>query len=376
MKIATIWNTYGNYHIARVNAISTAFPESEIVCLSHCTSQEDYPFFNINPEKYEYTPVVKGDASELTFISSFTLALKLLWYYRPNLVLSCGYERPETLASVIYSKQAKAKTFVFAVNQIFDKKRNKLVEAIKSLYLRFFDGFCVGGFTHLAYLKALGISEQKISLGYNCVDNSKISTLSAQFRATNRRIAPLENYFLCVSRLVKKKNIPTLIKAYNLYRQSLSYDSQPWKLLICGDGELKDEISTQVFADSLSNHVTLLGRVDNFERLVNYYTFAKALILPSNQSEQWGLVVNEAMAAKVPVLVAKQCGCSQHLVKEGINGFTFDGNSVEELANCMTWMHQNQHLIASMGENSWQIVQQYSPETFANNIKSLYESLD
>ena len=52
--------------------------------------------------------------------------------------------------------------------------------------------------------------------------------------------------------------------------------------------------------------------------------FAKndVLILPS-LIEPWGLVVEEALYFGLPVLVSDRCGSSE-LIKNGINGFTFD----------------------------------------------------
>ena len=55
----------------------------------------------------------------------------------------------------------------------------------------------------------------------------------------------------------------------------------------------------------------------------------------ASASEQWGLVVNEAMAAGLPVIVSERCGCAPDLVREGVNGLTFDPCDVAELAGLM-----------------------------------------
>ena len=49
----------------------------------------------------------------------------------------------------------------------------------------------------------------------------------------------------------------------------------------------------------------------------------------ASTTEQWGLVVNEAMAAGLPVLVSERCGCASDLVAHGINGLLFDPYDVE-----------------------------------------------
>ena len=55
------------------------------------------------------------------------------------------------------------------------------------------------------------------------------------------------------------------------------------------------------------------------EELCLYYGLASALVMPSD-TETWGLVVNEAMASGLPVIVSKGCGCATSLVQDGKNG--------------------------------------------------------
>ena len=121
--------------------------------------------------------------------------------------------------------------------------------------------------------------------------------------------------------------------------------------------------------------VQMVGVVDQLDDAVRYYAFCKAFVLASNMSEGWGLVVNEAMAAGVPVLVSKQCGCSGDLVRNGRNGFTFDGNSVQELADRMLWLHLKEPELAQMGRESKAIVSEYSPNHFARNVVDLYRAI-
>lgn len=374
MKIVTIWTTYGAYHLARVRAIIDVFTDASVTCFSHCASDRiEYPFFKDVFSNHEV--IVDRDAAELDFKTSFQNTFQLLSRYQPDLILTCGYERSESLAAVVYSKINPTKVFLMLDNQIDDSPRKWLIERTKSLYLQLFDGFLIGGNTHLDYLKHLGVASNKVAFGYNCVDNDAIALLSKKIRQTD--LPPDTRYFLCVSRLIEKKNIPTLLNAYAIYKQSVldSGDRQPWQLKICGDGELKPTLIAQISAMNLSENVSLVGQIDDLEQLVRYYTLATAHILPSHHNEQWGLVVNEAMAARLPVIVSKQCGCSQHLVEDGVNGFRFDGYSADELATHMLWMHNNQNMLPDMGEKSWGIVQRYTPNHFAQNVKTLYESV-
>lgn len=62
-----------------------------------------------------------------------------------------------------------------------------------------------------------------------------------------------------------------------------------------------------------------------------YYHAAAALVLPSLYGETWGLVVNEAMASGIPVLVSRKCGSSETLVRDGVNGFLFDPDNIRSI---------------------------------------------
>jgi glycosyltransferase involved in cell wall biosynthesis len=106
-----------------------------------------------------------------------------------------------------------------------------------------------------------------------------------------------------------------------------------------------------------------------YDTLPAYYGLASAFILPS-VIEPWGLVVNEAMAAGLPVLVSERCGCAQDLVQRGRNGFTFDPCDIEDQASLMlrlSSMPETQR--SAMGLASQEIISRWTPELFAQNLE-------
>jgi glycosyltransferase involved in cell wall biosynthesis len=74
------------------------------------------------------------------------------------------------------------------------------------------------------------------------------------------------------------------------------------------------------------------------------------------------------MLARLPVIVSKRCGCVSELVKEGVNGFSFDPNNELKLTKLMQGFVNGSYNIKSMGEASFAIVRKHSPSVIAQNI--------
>src|SRR5207244_4064698 len=102
------------------------------------------------------------------------------------------------------------------------------------------------------------------------------------------------------------KNLPRLLEAFAGYRR-LAGDAA-WELVLLGDGPLRPELVALLKDLELDGHVLLPG-FKQYDELPAYYGLAGAFIHAST-TEQWGLVVNEAMASGLPVLVSDRCGCA------------------------------------------------------------------
>jgi 1,2-diacylglycerol 3-alpha-glucosyltransferase len=103
------------------------------------------------------------------------------------------------------------------------------------------------------------------------------------------------------------------------------------------------------------------------DQLISYFANAGCLVHASIE-EQWGLVINEAMAAGLPALVSNRCGCAEDLVIEGSNGFTFDPHKPEALTQLMLRMSSSNVDRAAMGRAALQHIQKFSPSYFADGL--------
>ena len=172
-------------------------------------------------------------------------------------------------------------------------------------------------------------------------------------------------FFLASSRFVPQKNLPGLLDAYAAYRRAAGPDA--WKLVLLGDGPLRAELTAQIAALDLAGDVTLPGFVQ-YDALPAYYGLAGAFVHAATR-EPWGLVVNEAMAAGLPVLVSERCGCARDLVANGENGWRFPPEDTAGLCALLTWTAASEpSALAAMGAASERRVAGWSPAAFAENL--------
>jgi len=104
-----------------------------------------------------------------------------------------------------------------------------------------------------------------------------------------------------------------------------------------------------------------------YEELPVYYALAKAFVHPST-TEQWGLVVNEAIASGLPVIVSERCGCVPELV--GDNGFTFDPLNEDELtARLLDMTSLSDDERRRLEDASYRIAANVAPERFGEALE-------
>jgi glycosyltransferase involved in cell wall biosynthesis len=207
--------------------------------------------------------------------------------------------------------------------------------------------------------------EDAIFVGYDVVGNDtfhpqKIRTLPVPVKRP---------FFLAINRFVGKKNLLFLLIAYSKYLQQ--FQDAAWDLVLCGDGELRSQIEQKISDLNLQDYVHLTGFLQQ-EQMLPYFAHAKCFIHASIQ-EQWGLVVNEAMASGLPVLVSNRCGCYEDLIVEGVNGFGFDPENLQQLTDLMLKISSDDVDLQKMGDRALEHIQNFSPDRFARGLMQAVE---
>lgn len=184
--------------------------------------------------------------------------------------------------------------------------------------------FLVIGSRNREYYRSFGVPDEKLFWAPYAVDNEWFALPHTERAAARDRIrsrlgvAPDTILFASSAKLIARKRPLDLVDAVAALRDR-GVDAHA---LFIGDGEERPAIERRATGHGILSAVTIAGFVNQRE-LPSWYAAADTLVLPSDSRETWGLVVNEAMAAGLPVVVSDAAGCSPDLVREGENGFTY-----------------------------------------------------
>ncbi len=136
-------------------------------------------------------------------------------------------------------------------------------------------------------------------------------------------------------------------------------------LLVVGSGPLTDALQAQAMRQGVETH---FAGFRQGSALAEYYFAADALVLASSD-DPWGLVVNEAMSAGLPIVASDACGAALDLVQDGINGFVFATGQAESLERALSGLLRSDR--ASMGAASQSMIASWTPLQSAQNLGSI-----
>lgn len=304
---------------------------------------------------------------------------------QPDAVCVSGWAFPASLAALVWAVNHKRPVIMLSESNEFDEPRSALKEFIKEKVVALTSSGLAGGTPQRAYLRKLGLPPDRIFLGYDVVNNDYFSQKASEIRRLRNGTAPdggngqgaetvnsgdpcipASPFFLASARFGGKKNLVRLVEAYASYRRHARKHAPVWELVIAGDGEQRPQIEAAISRCGVAKFVHLAG-ARSYSDVPLFYALASVFIHAST-TEQWGLVVNEAMASGLPVLVSRRCGCAADLVKESRNGFTFDPYATADLTRLMLQMASGQCDLAAMGQASQKIIAEWSPMRFAEGL--------
>jgi glycosyltransferase involved in cell wall biosynthesis len=373
-KLAIFFDRFGPYHIARIGAVARQF---DVLGVEFFGVSDAYAWDRVDVgEAFDRNTLFAGkQRPEVTASQLYRAIAAQLSAYGADVVAVPGWAHTGSLAAMLWCGQNNTPVIMMSETSKKDFKRSYWKELPKRRIVSQCSAGLVGGPEHRAYLASLGLSEDRIFLGYDVVDNEHFREGAYQVRREDdkkraKRNLP-ETYFLASCRFIPKKNLPRLIMAYKTYRQQVP-SHEAWDLVLLGDGEERTFIERKIQTLDLTDVVHMPG-FKQYHDLPAYYGLAGAFVHASTR-EQWGLVVNEAMAAGLPVLVSDRCGCAGSLVEHGSNGFVFDPYNIDALAEAMLVIASDSDARQRMGARSKDIIREWGPDRFGSGMQKAVKS--
>jgi glycosyltransferase involved in cell wall biosynthesis len=332
------------------------------------------------------------------------------WKLRPDVALLPSYDHwPLALNAAM--RLTNTRVVMMNDTHAGTARARGLKAAFKRRVVAGFHAGFVAGAPQRRYFASLGLPSERIFTGYDAVDNDYFACRAEEIRERKEEVKCQydlpERYFLSLGRFVAKKNLSALLRAYRMFLDSNG--AGPVHLVMVGSGE--EEVKLRCLCQTLRLPVydkIMAGTNDRKARMrdippgVHFYGFrqikenpvfyalAEAFVLPS-MWEEWGLVVNEAMASGLPVIVSETAGCAEDLLKPPLpatpatppkdsfggntpagvdvrqNGIVFNPNSDAALAQALLTLTAAPALREAMGKSSRIIVESFSCAAFARS---------
>lgn len=319
----------GPYHHSRLvsAALHTGF---KLVVLETRPNSTEYSWdFNTGSAPYS---VVKLEGAQTSEIDPPPNILKrqlhfIINTYRPVNIVIVGWADPAYLTLLALSYIYSIPCTVISDSRSSDSSRNFILESIKKFLLKGVSSALVAGTESRQYIESLGLPSAAIFQPWDVVDNSYFQ--NATLASSSRDLSHLSSPFICVGRFIPEKNHAFLLDVYHRY-QAQGGNRQ---LLLVGDGPLYNHL-VQKCNQLPDCSKVIFYPFTQLQDLTAIYKSSHALILCSIK-DTWGLVVNEAIASGIPVIVSSACGCSTDLLEHTLSGYVFSPTNSAELLNCI-----------------------------------------
>ncbi len=370
--VSVCYTNFGPYHLARLRALAARLGRSggRLLAVEVAGQERRYPWSRVSgSETFEWVTLFPGRAMEAIAPADCVRAMRrFLDRERPDALGIVGYSRPESMAALKWALRRDRPSILLSESQEIDHPRVWWKEAVKRRRVARFSSALVGGPRHRDYLVKLGMSPARIALGNNAVDHDAFARRADAARRSpeSRAGLPHRPYFLATNRFVPEKNLIRLVEAFARYRADASGD-QTWDLVLCGDGPASGEVDRTIREVGLPGAIHRPGFLQE-DAMAPWLAHASAFVHPSLM-EPWGLVVNEAAACGLPLLVSDRAGCVETMVPEpsGTTGRRFDPRDEQELSAALAWMSGLPETErAAMGRRAAEVAASWGPERFAD----------
>lgn len=267
-------------------------------------------------------------------------------------VLLGGWDSPAYWQLLAQAKAMGKATVGFYESTLASQSRSQgAVARVRAWYYSRLDAVVVPGPAARDALLAMGVAPERIHTGFNAVDTTA-------FASAPKAAAHEGHHYLCVSQLIERKNLDGIIRAFDQVASSRD------RLTIVGKGEEQAALETLASQLGRAQQVSFVPYVPNAE-LPTIMADHDTLVIASHV-EVWGLVVNEALATGMQVVVTENCGVAPSVA--GMPGVHLAMADAFDLAEVMGRARAQWR-----GRIEEPPILQYTPERFADVFADAFD---
>jgi glycosyltransferase involved in cell wall biosynthesis len=269
--------------------------------------------------------------------------------HQADAVVLGGWNQPAFWEALLWCRLRGVPTIVWSESTRRDQRSGRH-EPIKRRLLRAVDAFVVPGAAARSYLSSLGVPAERITVAPNAVD-------PAIFGSIRRTRSNGACRVIAVARLSPEKGLDVLIEATA---------DLPVEVVIAGTGPEAERL--QKIAGP---NVTFLGNVER-DALPGLYANADIAVVPS-RSDTWGMVLNEAALAGLPLVSTTAPGAADELIEDGVNGFRVQPEDATALRRAILLLAEDESFRRAAGDRSREIADRFTPDAWANAVAAVAE---
>ena len=330
---------------------------------------------------FKVVPISNFSQNNQGLLTFGTDIIKLLHEFRPQIIqVEQGSKSLAYAQLILLNKllKLKAKNILFTWwNLSYELKWP--ISVLENCNFQHTDGIIAGNLDGAKILRQRGYQKTLKVMPQLGVDETLFYPTSKDVNLSRRfGIKPTDFVVGYVGRFVEEKGLSTLAEALAGLKQL------PWKWLLVGQGKLRSQIAEKSIEWDISDRIIWVESVSH-EEVPAYINLMDCLVLPSQTSykfktlttvgwkEQFGHVLIEAMACKIPV-IGSDCGEIPHVV--GDAGLVFPEGNAEKLRECLHELIKRPELVADLGDRGYhRVVANYTNQALAEQLLEFYKEL-
>jgi len=288
--------------------------------------------------------------------------------FKPDKIIVSGFS-PAALKIYLLSFFRKTSYIIWSGAIEFPGRFDSIFRKFeRRLLIRRAAAFITYGSKAKDYLVKMGAPAAKVFIGINTVDTEFFATETKKIHHSIP--AGQQKHLLYVGYLVPRKNIGRLVSII----EELSKTRNDFVLDILGDGSEKPLLEKMVLEKKLESRIIFHGFIQKKE-LPEYFAKGSCFLFQTG-FDIWGLVLNEAMAAGVPVLSSVNAGATHDLIVDGETGFAVDFENKEDILNKINLILDNADLADRIRKNASSFIEMHAGIKMSASgfVKSLLEN--